>query len=74
MVYVRVDISSSFCFHFHFHVWPARMVMMGIELTGESPFNTVYLHGGFPEMFWILLRCVFRSRMMVEKYSVLVLI
>jgi valyl-tRNA synthetase len=21
------------------------MVMMGLELTGESPFNTVYLHG-----------------------------
>jgi valyl-tRNA synthetase len=25
--------------------WVARMVMMGLELTGESPFNTVYLHG-----------------------------
>lgn len=25
--------------------WVARMVMMGIELTGESPFNVVYLHG-----------------------------
>jgi len=25
--------------------WVARMVMMGLELTGESPFNTIYLHG-----------------------------
>jgi valyl-tRNA synthetase len=25
--------------------WVARMVMMGIELTGKSPFSVVYLHG-----------------------------
>lgn len=25
--------------------WVARMVTMGLELTGEIPFNTVYLHG-----------------------------
>jgi valyl-tRNA synthetase len=25
--------------------WVARMVMMGIELTGKSPFEVVYLHG-----------------------------
>ena len=25
--------------------WVARMIMMGIELTGKAPFNTVYLHG-----------------------------
>ena len=25
--------------------WVARMVMLGIELTGKEPFNTVYLHG-----------------------------
>lgn len=25
--------------------WVARMVMMGIELTGQSPFSIVYLHG-----------------------------
>ncbi len=25
--------------------WVARMVMLGIELTGEAPFSTVYLHG-----------------------------
>ena len=25
--------------------WVARMVMMGMELTGQPPFNTVYLHG-----------------------------
>lgn len=25
--------------------WVARMTMMGIELTGKSPFSTVYLHG-----------------------------
>lgn len=24
---------------------PRRMVMMGIELTGKSPFDTIYLHG-----------------------------
>ncbi len=25
--------------------WVARMIMMGMEFTGEVPFNTVYLHG-----------------------------
>ena len=25
--------------------WVARMVMMGLEMTGEVPFHTVYLHG-----------------------------
>ena len=25
--------------------WVARMIMMGLELTGEIPFKTVYLHG-----------------------------
>lgn len=25
--------------------WVARMVMMGIELTRQSPFSMVYLHG-----------------------------
>lgn len=25
--------------------WVARMIMMGIEFTGEVPFNTIYLHG-----------------------------
>ena len=25
--------------------WVARMVMMGIELTGKAPFDTVYMHG-----------------------------
>ncbi|KAL3698531.1 hypothetical protein R1sor_012607 [Riccia sorocarpa] len=25
--------------------WVARMVMMGVEFTGKSPFSTVYLHG-----------------------------
>lgn len=25
--------------------WVARMIMMGIGLTGQAPFNTVYLHG-----------------------------
>jgi valyl-tRNA synthetase len=24
--------------------WVARMVMMGLELTGQSPFHTIYLH------------------------------
>ena len=25
--------------------WVARMIMMGIRLTGDAPFHTVYLHG-----------------------------
>ncbi|MCL6431142.1 MAG: valine--tRNA ligase [Anaerolineae bacterium] len=25
--------------------WVARMIMMGIEMTGQPPFHTVYLHG-----------------------------
>ena len=25
--------------------WVARMIMMGIEFTGEVPFSTIYLHG-----------------------------
>ncbi len=25
--------------------WVARMIMMGLEFTGEAPFDTVYLHG-----------------------------
>lgn len=25
--------------------WVARMIMMGVELTGKAPFKTVYLHG-----------------------------
>jgi len=25
--------------------WVARMIMMGLALTGQSPFSTVYLHG-----------------------------
>ena len=25
--------------------WVARMIMMGIEFTGKTPFSTVYLHG-----------------------------
>jgi valyl-tRNA synthetase len=25
--------------------WVARMVMLGLEMTGKPPFNTVYLHG-----------------------------
>ncbi len=25
--------------------WVARMIMMGLELTGKAPFETVYLHG-----------------------------
>lgn len=25
--------------------WVARMIMMGLEFTGQSPFHTVYLHG-----------------------------
>lgn len=25
--------------------WVARMIMMGLELTGKAPFKTIYLHG-----------------------------
>ena len=25
--------------------WVARMIMMGLELTGQPPFHTIYLHG-----------------------------
>jgi valyl-tRNA synthetase len=25
--------------------WVARMIMMGLEFTGQEPFHTVYLHG-----------------------------
>ena len=25
--------------------WVARMVMMGLECTGQAPFSTIYLHG-----------------------------
>ena len=25
--------------------WVARMIMFGLEMTGEAPFHTVYLHG-----------------------------
>jgi valyl-tRNA synthetase len=25
--------------------WVARMIMMGVEFTGQAPFDTVYLHG-----------------------------
>jgi hypothetical protein len=25
--------------------WVARMIMMGLEFTGQAPFDTVYLHG-----------------------------
>lgn len=25
--------------------WVARMIMLGLEMTGEAPFETVYLHG-----------------------------
>ncbi|CAL9052506.1 unnamed protein product [Musa banksii] len=33
-------IDMTFCFF-----WVARMVMMGIEFTGNAPFSYVYLHG-----------------------------
>lgn len=25
--------------------WVARMIMMGLEFTGKSPFETIFLHG-----------------------------
>lgn len=31
--------------------WVARMIMMGLEFTGEIPFNTVYLHGTVRDQF-----------------------
>lgn len=43
--------------------WVARMVMMGIELTGKSPFSVVYLHG--------LVRAADGSKMSKTKGNVL---
>jgi len=43
--------------------WVARMVMMGIELTGESPFSVIYLHG--------LVRAADGSKMSKTKGNVL---
>ncbi|HEY2981828.1 MAG TPA: valine--tRNA ligase [Anaerolineales bacterium] len=31
--------------------WVARMIMMGLEFTGEEPFHTVYLHGTVRDQF-----------------------
>ncbi len=31
--------------------WVARMIMMGLEFTGEIPFHTVYLHGTVRDQF-----------------------
>jgi len=31
--------------------WVARMIMMGLEFTGEEPFNIVYLHGTVRDEF-----------------------
>lgn len=40
---------KSFVYNFYRHdilfFWVARMVMMGLELTGTVPFSYVYLHG-----------------------------
>ena len=43
--------------------WVARMVMLGIELTGESPFSVIYLHG--------LVRAADGSKMSKTKGNVL---
>jgi valyl-tRNA synthetase len=43
--------------------WVARMAMMGIELTGKSPFSVVYLHG--------LVRAADGSKMSKTKGNVL---
>ena len=31
--------------------WVARMIMMGLEFTGQAPFHTVYLHGTVRDQF-----------------------
>ncbi|CAB9510231.1 Valine--tRNA ligase [Seminavis robusta] len=43
--------------------WVARMVMMGIELTGKSPFSVIYLHG--------LVRAVDGTKMSKTKGNVI---
>ena len=40
------------------------MVMLGIELTGESPFHTVYLHGGC----WVGVSGIFASSVSPPRY------
>lgn len=46
VLHIWIDLAAtSFDRHDILFFWVARMVMMGIEFTGSSPFSYVYLHG-----------------------------
>ncbi len=45
LTYMELPIAMGEIRHDILFFWVARMIMMGIEFTGKSPFSTVYLHG-----------------------------
>ncbi len=45
LTYMELPFAMGGIRHDILFFWVARMIMMGIEFTGKSPFSTVYLHG-----------------------------